>query len=652
MTVKSKSSGKSTYIKGVPLLLLYFGFASSVCTQWAASRMAYHPALGEAIVGHIYKPWAWLSWQYDFYRGASETFNYLYLGFLLAVGCGFLGYVVICSLMVRRITQHDDVHGTAHWATREEIERSGLLQAPTRLVGLKALRARLQGHPAVIPAPPSKGVYVGAWIDEAEKDKETLLYLRHNGPEHIAVIAPTRSGKGVSVVNPTMLSWPDSLIAIDLKGELYNGTSGWRHKHANNEVYNFVPGSPNNTCFINPLAEIRLGSPQEVGDAQNVATIIVDPSGRGIDRLGHFEKTAHAFLVGLILHTMYVVRARDGRMANLGDVSDEMSNPDRAPKELYDAMAQNTHLPNGMRHPAVANAGRTIANKPEEEGGSVLSTAQSFFAIYDDPIVRANVSKTSIRPMDLMNKDRPVTLYLGPRPEDKDRLKPLFRLVISQILRVLLRPDIQMVNGRDVMPHRHRMLMLLDELPSFGKLEILQENLAYMAGYGIKAMLVMQDLTQLRDEAAYGRNEQLISNCHVRVVFAPNRQETADEIGKMTGMTTVVKEHVSMSGKRFATVLQQTSVNLQEQARQLMTGDELMRLDGPVKDQDGRITRPGAVLIFVAGHAPIKGVQSLYFTNPQLLKRWALPLPAPAPAPQSDDDYPQLEREHAEFIVQ
>jgi type IV secretion system protein VirD4 len=227
--------------------------------------------------------------------------------------------------------------------------------------------------------------------------------------------------------------------------------------------------------------------------------------------------------------------------------------------------------------------------------------------------------------MDLMNHEKPVSLYLVVRAEDKDRIKPLMRLIINQLVRVLLRPEITYAGGRPQPPHRHRMLLMLDEFPSYGKLEVFQEALAYIAGHGIKAYLIMQDIAQLW--GAYSRDESIISNCHVRVAYAPNKIETADWLSRMTGTATIVKEDITTSGGRFSAVLSNVSRTYHQISRPLATPDEIMRLKSPVKDERDVITEPGDMLVFVAGHAPILGTQSLYFRDPVFSARAAIPAP-------------------------
>jgi type IV secretion system protein VirD4 len=222
-----------------------------------------------------------------------------------------------------------------------------------------------------------------------------------------------------------------------------------------------------------------------------------------------------------------------------------------------------------------------------------------------------------------------VTLYLIVRAEDKDRMKPLMRLIINLLVRVLLRPEITFAGGRPVPPHKHRLLLMLDEFPSYGRLEVFQEALAYIAGYGIKAYLIMQDIAQLW--GAYGHDESIMSNCHVRVAYAPNKIETAEWLSRMAGTMTVVKEDITTTGNRFSAVLQNVSRTFHEVSRPLATADEIMRLKSPVKDGKDMIAEPGSMLIFAAGHAPIYGTQSLYFRDPVFSERVKLPAPAGSP---------------------
>ena len=593
-----RRSAASTTAIGVLLLLGYLVAVNVAATQYLARRFAYQPALGARLVGRLYAPWAWIVWLWHYGKLAPRPFY----ATEFAVGAAFAVGVLVCVLVVgyraRGLRRNEGVHGTAHWATEAEIRATGLLPAPGKA---------------------GAGVYVGGWTDAQGR----LHYLRHDGPEHIIGIAPTRTGKGVGLVVPTLLSWPHSAVVYDQKAELWALTAGWRQKEGGNRVINFNPTAAEGGVAFNPLGEIRIGTSYEVGDTQNVVTILVDPDGKGL--VDHWAKTSHAFLTGAIIHLGRLAQ-RAGREVSLPEIARAMSDPARPVQQLYQEMLQYEHLGPGQVHPVVAATARDMLNRPDDERGSVLSTAMSYLSLYRDPMVEQNVSRSDFRIDDLLNGPTPVTLYLTSRAEDKDRLKPLMRLVLNQLVRVPLRPELTFKDGRQLPPHKHRMLIMADEFASLGKLEVFQEALSYIAGYGLKAYLIVQDMSQLL--TSYGHDESITSNCHVRVAYAPNKVDTAKWLSELSGTATVVKEDITESGQRFGASLQHVSRSYHEVSRPLLTPDEASRLRAPQKGAAGEIIAPGDVLVFVSGHAPIYGTQSLFFENPVFRKRAAIQAPA------------------------
>lgn len=597
-------------------LVLFITAVNSVCTQFVASRLGYPPALGRPVFGTLYGPLDWWRWLFKFYGDAPTTYHYAGLIFCAGVLFALVFFVLWVGFKSRSSRKHEDVHGTAQFATLEQVKKTGLLPPDGR---------------------PGQGVYCGAFDDP--KTGKTY-YLRHDGPEHVAALAPTQSGKGVGLVIPTLLSWPQSVFVLDIKGENYAMTSGWRKHHANNVVLRFDPSKPGSSCAWNPLSEIGHRTRFQVSDTQNIALMVVDSDGQGIEG-NHFRSAAFELLVGLILHALY--KSEDvGRTPCLQDIAhmltgvgdfaapdtknDLMDDSDGDPKALAGLFAQMREVKFKSKEPAdkeaalvITSVGSRMANTPARELGSIISTANNALSLYRDPIVGENTSHSDFKIADLMDHDRPVSLYLISTPKTSKRLVPLTRLLLTMIV-FTLADEMEFDDGRSKTVHKHRLLLMLDEFPTLGKLEVFEEALAYIAGYGMKAYLITQDVQQLYK--AYTNYESIISNCHVRIAFAPNKVETAEWMSKMTGTTTVVKEQVSTSGKRFGMLLEQVSRSYQESQRPLMTPDEIMRLPGPTKDPSGRaITAPGEMLIFVAGQPVIRGRQILYFLDPTFSKR-------------------------------
>lgn len=603
--VRAKKEGPGAVI---PVLALFsIGAGLQAATQLFAHSFKYQSVLGTQI-NHIYPPWGIVSWAGKWYHQYPDAFMRAGSVGVVVAGVGLVGLVVVQMVLANSSKVNKYLHGSARWANLDDIQAAGLMPRARSFWGILKNKEREV----------SSGVYVGAWLDK----KGRQHYLRHNGPEHVLCYAPTRSGKGVGLVVPTLLSWGHSAVITDLKGELWALTSGWRKKHANNSVLRFEPAKAQGSVCWNPLDEIRVGTENEVGDVQNLATLLVDPDGKGLE--SHWQKTSQALLVGVILHALYKAQA-EGTTASLPSVDAMLSDPDRDIRELWMEMTTYTHA-DDKNNPVVGSAARDMLDRPDEEAGSVLSTAKSYLSLYRDPIVAKNVSKSEFKIKDLMHWDSPVSLYIITQPNDKARLRPLVRVMVNMVVR-LLADKMEFKNGRPVANYKHRMLMMLDEFPSLGKLEIMQESLAFVAGYGIKCYLICQDINQLKSrETGYGQDESITSNCHVQNAYPPNRVETAEHLSKLTGQTTVAKEQVTTSGRRTSALLSQVSRTIQEVQRPLLTPDECLRMPGPVKTGND-IADAGDMVIYVAGYPAIYGRQPLYFKDPIFQERASIAAP-------------------------
>lgn len=537
-------------------------------TQWVAFQFDYDAYLGTGFAAfgkhEIYAPWKLFQWWYQFDAYAPHIFA---KGGVISAGGGFVGiiFAVIGSVWRGRASKSLNTFGSSRWATIKQIKQVGLLK--------------------------DTGVFLG----RTKQD-----YIRHDGPEHVMAIAPTRSGKGVGLVVPTLLSWTDSAVIHDIKGENWQLTSGWRSTFSHCLL--FDPTNAESAKY-NPLLEVRKGE-YEVRDVQNIADILVDPEGM-LERRNHWEKTAHSLLVGAILHVLYAEREK-----TLAQVASFLSDPNRSFETTLRAMMKTNHLGDDVNvrvHPVVAQAARELLNKSDNERSGVLSTAMSFLGLYRDPTVAKVTSECDWRISDLMNADKPVSLYLVIPPSDISRTKPLVRLILNQIGRRLTE---ELVVSGESKPQR-QLLLMLDEFPALGRLDFFESSLAFMAGYGLRAFLISQSLNQI--EKAYGPNNSILDNCHVRVAFATNDERTAKRLSDAIGSTTEMRAMRNYAGHRLAPWLSHVMVSRQETARQLITPGEIMQL--PANEQ----------LILLSGFSPIKAQKVRYYADKNFTGRVASP---------------------------
>jgi len=576
--------------------LLVFVGANWYATQYCAKQFGYQAALGQPLLqmhrDAVYVPWAWVLWAlrsvaHPATDQAVRVIHYkaagiVFAGFFIAI----LVYYLLQHARVRRMAADaKHLHGSAQWATRKDVKRTGLLDS-------------------------SHGVYVGAWADRGR-----LRYLRHNGQDHILAFAPTRTGKGVALVLPTLLgAWFESTVVYDIKGENFDKTAGFRSTLG--PVFRFAPYDLEGSSRFNPLAEIRLDTERDVADAQTIALMLTQDGGDKSNP--YWEQAAQALVTGAILHVCYAAH-REGRTACLSDVRDALTEPDRNLRVGLASWLKFAHRADGTTHPVVARAAQEVIDKEDRNFDGVVSQAQTALRMYTDPVVGANTSASDFRIADLVSHDKPVSLYFVVPAGQQERLRPLTRLFFTLLVNRL---TVQLA------PNKHRLLLMIDEFPTLRRMDIFAHALSYVAGYGIKVFLIAQDIRQL--EEAYGNKESIVSNCNVRIAFAPNTYETARLLSDMLGKQTILRQVYSFSGRRFAPLPASMSTSMDHQERPLLTPDEISRLKAPVKQGEGadeRIITAGDELVFVAGHRPIHATQLLYFSNPALLQRSQLAPP-------------------------
>ncbi|MCH8684436.1 conjugal transfer protein TraG [Pedomonas mirosovicensis] len=548
-------------------------------TEWAAYRLGFQPQLGAPwfMLGDwpIYYPWSFFPWWYFYDAYAPPIFVE---GAYIAASGGFISIAVAIGMSVWRAREakNAETFGSARWAHDDEVRGAGLLG--------------------------EDGVVLG---------KYDRAYLRHDGPEHVLCFAPTRSGKGVGLVVPSLLTWPGSAIVHDIKGENWTLTAGFRARHG--RVLLFDPTNAKSAAY-NPLLEVRRGE-WEVRDVQNIANILVDPEG-SLEKRNHWEKTSHALLVGAILHVLYAEEDK-----TLAGVAAFLSDPKRPIEATLAAMMKTAHLGESGPHPVIASAARELLNKSDNERSGVLSTAMSFLGLYRDPVVAEVTRRCDWRIADIVGARQPTSLYLVVPPSDIARTKPLIRLILNQIGR-------RLTEDLNAKGNRHRLLLMLDEFPALGRLDFFESALAFMAGYGLKAFLIAQSLNQI--EKAYGPNNSILDNCHVRVSFATNDERTAKRVSDALGTATEMRAMRNYAGHRLSPWLGHLMVSRSETARPLLTPGEIMQLP------------PADEIVMVAGTPPIRAKKARYYEDRRFKDRIMAPPALSRPSQPGMDDWSRL----------
>lgn len=547
---------------------LFLGCTALGCTvasYTVAAHYGFHSEVGTPLISlggvRLYNPINIFRWSSLIPPGssiASVAYGWVMGGIFAGISVSF---ILRLAFSTRTAKQAPNIFGDATFAKQTDLKELGLIG---------------QGS----------GVFLGK--TNAEE------YIRHNGPEHYAVIAPTRSGKGTGIVIPTLLTWPGSCVVYDLKEENFQRTAGRRAEFS--DILYFNPNSINSAHF-NPLFEIRPGL-LEVRDAQNIANMIIEPDRPGV--YDHWVRTGNSLLTAAILHVMYAAPREE---KNLAGVTALLSRPEKTLTETLHEMLRTNHLRDESGrpcrpHPGVVAAARDVLNKSPDDRSSVVSTVMGYLSIYRDPLL-ANCTRDSDFTIDqLVNSERPKSLYLIIPASDIERLRPIIRIMVNLICRRLTEQAVK--NSKD-QEHKHKLLLMLDEFTKLGRLEFFESALGFLAGYGIKGMLVMQSLGELRQ--IYGERTSLLDNTRVRVFYRPETIETAEYISKTVGQTTIEYKTKGESGKKGSLFLSNINEALHFSARPLLTPREVLEF---CEDES---------LIFVGGAKPIKAKKIIYYTD-------------------------------------
>lgn len=500
--------------------------------------------------------WFW------YYRQDPEVRRWLIVGVSVSA---LLGGVLVAAILLSR---RRPLHGAARWASGSEQGRAGL-----------------RAHRGVILGRTDGG------------------FLIADGPEHVMLYAPTRTGKGVGVVIPNLLAWPDSVVVLDIKRENFLATGGYRAE-AGQTVHLFDPlARDGRTARFNPLGHVDRTDPIAVLDELQRMAVMLFPVH---DRADPFW--AEAARTGFIGVGGYVA-ATPERPFTLGEILRQLTAGDaraRLPRIVTAQEQEGRPLPG-----PVVTAISDFTSSSENTFASVRQSITTRMGLWLNPRVDAATSASDFDLRDL--RGGRLSLYLGATPDNMLRIQPLYALLFQQLVDL---------NSRALPgPADRPALIVLDEFARLGPAPVLAHAFAWVAGYGLRLLAVLQSPSQLR--AIYGPDvaEEVMTNCGIEIVFAPKELKIAQELSDRLGAYTTDGRSRSRptglsQGRRSTTV--------SDQRRALMLPQELMQLP------------QSALMVLKAGLPPVRGRKIAYFRE-RVFQRRLRPAPdlAPVAAPTS-----------------
>lgn len=403
--------------------------------------------------------------------------------------------------------------------------------------------------------------------------------LRFDGKENVLVVGPERSGKGTGIFIPTLLDMGGHVLVVDVRGQTYTATAGYQAAQGH-RVLRLGLTQPGSTRFSLPQA-IRKGQPQEFFDAATVAEMHVDPGGNLGGRREFWDDVSKALLTCAILYEVHTrIRPTMAQIASL------WSQPGTTAREVLQ------HVVDTAPTRQVAELGQEVLNKTEREASGVLSTMMKNIFLYRDPVLAANTACSDFRLEDFTRHDRWQTLYLLNSPAEEEHVRPFMRAWLRLAL------GRWMEDG----PTTHRITLLFDEFISYGKLDFFVNFLSLLGGRGIRTVLGVQNIPQIKH--LYGDADLITEKCKVRVFFAAQGQTTGHEISRQTGMgtATTLQETQRASGWSWA-MADSRSIQEQQHARPLLTDAEAMQIPAT------------HAVIQVTGHPPIWARKVKFFAH-------------------------------------
>ncbi|MBM7073964.1 type IV secretory system conjugative DNA transfer family protein [Shewanella sp. 202IG2-18] len=458
--------------------------------------------------------------RYGYFYGHDKPTQF-WLGLSLLLGFVPIGLPLILKFKPKK----PPLYGEAKFASQQKIKQAGLLG--------------------------QTGIIVGKQQGLLQKQ-----YLQFSGQQHVLMSAPTRSGKGVGVVVPNLLSWQDSIVVLDIKQENWNISAGFRKAHGQQcFLLNLAPRDYQSHRW-NPLHYISSDPSFRINDIQKIGQMLFP----NIDNESPiWQASARSLWLGLVLFLLETPPLP----VTMGEVLRQLNKGDTYLIALINERMQSPQPLSGQCHSSL----KDYLETPERTRGSIRKSFTSALELFYNPVIDA---VTAHNDFDLRQlRTQKLSIYVGVTPDDLQRLAPLINLFFQQLI------DLNTRELPEQNPNlKHQVLLLMDEFAAIGKVNILSKGISYVAGYGLRLLTIIQSPSQLREIYGHDGAETLIENHALQIVFAPKNPKVAREISDILGTNTIKQR----SHGRQLTGKGGRSENTSDHSRALMLPQEIMRL--------------------------------------------------------------------------
>ena len=491
---------------------------------------------------------------------------------------------VLLSAAVLLLPRRRPLHGEARFATRREISAAGLFG--------------------------DQGIILG-------RIGRRCLMLR--GQQGVVLAAPPRAGKGVGVVIPNLLNWPDSVICVDIKRENWTLTSGFRAR-SGQACFLFDPfAEDGRTARWNPFFYVSEDALKRVNDLQRIAEMLY-PDPPNVDPF--WTASARSLFLGIALYLFET----PSMPKTIGEVLRQgMASDDEGFGHHWKRIVEGRSKGKAPLSSQCVRALYDVIDLAPVTASSIRKTFTSRLDLWLNPILDAATAGNDFDLREL--RRRRTSIYVGVNPDDLHRLRPVLSLFFQQAIGLQTRalpehdPTLKL-----------QVLMMLDEFAALGRIPIIAEAVSYLPGYNVRVVLVIHTPAQLREVYGVNGAETMLKSLAARIVFAPKDFADAREISDELGVTTVKARTLSRplfelgdaKGRRAR------SVSVSEQRRPLLLPQEVKALGS------------SRALIFYEGLWPIRCQKIRYFEDSRFRLR-LLPPPVVAPAPVAPTPVPAID---------